>query len=167
MVSISHPWMSPCMNVVGVPVPTEVCVTLFTPGQTAAGKSQRRRLFPSALDGRFTFDNVGDGMHILDVEAVGFYFPTIKIIKHGNLVKATASDVQDRPVEYPLTLAPLKRMEYFEQKQKFNVMKWLKTPYGIMIAFGVGSLVLLPMLKVDPEEYRQMKEMTSMSGKKE
>jgi hypothetical protein len=80
------------------------------------------------------------------------------------MIKATVSDVQDAQVPYPLKIFPMKEMEYFEQRQKFDLVKWLKTPYGIMIAFGLASIVLLPMLKIDPEEYRQMKEITS--GKK-
>lgn len=49
-------------------------------------------------------------------------------------------------------------MEFFDRKQPFNVMGFLKTPYGMMIGFLVFSLVVLPMLKVDPEEYKAMVE---------
>jgi hypothetical protein len=128
-------------------------VTLFSPKEGA----RRRRVFPSE-DGSFRFLGVQDGMHSLDVEAIPFIFPTIKIIKKGNDVTSTAADVQDAPVPYPLKVSPLQVMSYFEQKQKFSLLKWLKTPYGIMLGFGLFSVILLPMLKVDPEEYRQMRE---------
>jgi hypothetical protein len=49
-------------------------------------------------------------------------------------------------------------VEFFDRKQPFNVMGFLKTPYGMMIGFLVFSLVVLPMLKVDPEEYKAMVE---------
>lgn len=75
----------------------------------------------------------------------------------GRPIKATAADVNGNPeVEYPLRLPPMRGMQYYEVRQGFNIMSWLKTPYGIMLAFAVGSMVLLPMLKVDPEEYRAM-----------
>ena len=37
-------------------------------------------------------------------------------------------------------------------------MAMLKTPYGIMLAFGAFALVVMPLLKVDPEEYKAMVE---------
>jgi ER membrane protein complex subunit 7 len=137
----------------GVFVPFDTYITLFSPSEG----SRRRKVFPNE-DGRFQFHGVQDGTHSLQVESIPFHFSAIKIVKKGKDVKATASDVQDASVPYPLKLSPLQVMSYFEQKPKFNIMKWLKTPYGIMIAFGLFSVVLLPMLKVDPEEYRQMRE---------
>jgi len=137
----------------GFSIRSDAYVTLFSPSEGSC----RRKVFPSE-DGRFQFHGVQDGTHSLNVELIPFQFATIKIMKKGSAVKATASDVQDATVPYPLKLSPLQVMSYFEQKQKFNLMKWVKTPYGIMIAFGVFSVILLPMLKVDPEEYRQMRE---------
>lgn len=137
----------------GVSIPKDAYVTLFSP----ADGSRRRKVFPSE-DGHFRFHGVPDGMHSLDIEAIPFMFPTIKIIKNGKEVKSTAADVHDAPVPYPLKVSPLQVLSYFEQRQKFDIMKWLKTPYGIMIAFGLFSVVLLPLLKVDPEEYKQMRE---------
>ena len=37
-------------------------------------------------------------------------------------------------------------------------MAYLKTPYGLMLAFALFSVVIMPMLKVDPEEYKEMVE---------
>lgn len=45
-----------------------------------------------------------------------------------------------------------------QKRQGFDVVAWLKTPYGLMFAFMVVSLVVMPALKVDPEEYQQMVE---------
>ena len=92
----------------------------------------------------------------------------VKILKHGSVVKASVSDISGNPsIEYPLKLPPVKPIEYFEKRQGFNIWRWLKTPYGIMIAVGVGSMVLLPMLKIDPEEYQQMvKEREAIAAKK-
>ena len=47
-------------------------------------------------------------------------------------------------------------MQYFEQRQSFNVLSYLKTPYGAMFAFLIASMVLMPFLKVDEEEYKEM-----------
>ncbi len=61
-------------------------------------------------------------------------------------------------IPYPLRVPAMGLVSYFEQRQGFNVMAWLKTPYGAMIAFSLGSVVLMPLLKVDPEEYKAMVE---------
>ena len=39
-------------------------------------------------------------------------------------------------------------------------MAFLKTPYGMMFGFMAFTLIVLPMLKVDPEEYKAMKQET-------
>lgn len=61
-------------------------------------------------------------------------------------------------IAYPLRLGPSSQISYFEQRKPFNIIAWLKTPYGLMIGFMVFSLVVMPLLKVDPEEYQQMLE---------
>ena len=41
-------------------------------------------------------------------------------------------------------------------RQGFNVIGFIKTPYGLMIAFMVFSMYIMPKLKVDPEEYKDL-----------
>ena len=39
--------------------------------------SRRRKVFPNA-DGTFSIEGVEDGMHSLDVESIGYFFPTVR-----------------------------------------------------------------------------------------
>lgn len=143
-------------------------ITLFT--SHSDNTHRRRKTFPDT-QGSFEFEGVEDGVHSLDVEANPFYFTTVKLlIKDGVLKEALASDVGEAPmsVDGPLKLAPLRVVSYFEQKQGFDIMRWLKTPYGMMIGFAIFSLVVMPYLKVDPEEYREMrKELSNLTGGRE
>lgn len=36
-----------------------------------------------------------------------------------------------------------------------DVWSFIKSPYGLMIAFMLFGIFVFPMLKVDPEEYRE------------
>ena len=96
----------------------------------------------------------------------------IKIVVKGSTVKATSPDVATAAeLPYPLKVPAMGFVSYFEERQPFNIIGYLKTPYGAMIAFMIGSMVLMPMLKVDPEEYKEMveekKKLTSaISGKR-
>ena len=41
-----------------------------------------------------------------------------------------------------------------QKRQPFNPIAFLKTPYGMMGAFMLFSIFIMPKLKVDPEEYK-------------
>lgn len=72
-------------------------------------------------------------------------------------MKATVADIPGNPeIAYPFRIPPIRGLQYFEMRQGFNILKWLKTPYGLMMAFAAVSLILLPMMKMDPEEYKEM-----------
>ena len=84
----------------------------------------------------------------------------MKAILKGTTIKISSPDVPNagNDLPYPIRVPALSLVQYFEQRQGFNIMSWIKTPYGMMLAFMVFSLVIMPMLKVDPEEYKEMVE---------
>ena len=41
---------------------------------------------------------------------------------------------------YPLILRPVARAEYFEQRQPFSLIAFVKTPYGLMIGEPLQGL---------------------------
>ena len=55
-----------------------------------------------------------------------------------------------------LVLRPTARATYFEVPQPFNVVAFLKTPYGMLIGFVIFAVVALPRMKIDPEEYEEL-----------
>jgi len=84
----------------------------------------------------------------------------MKVVVKGDTIQISSPDVPNagKDLPYPLRIPVLSTVQYFEQRQGFNAMSFLKTPYGLMMAFMVFSLILMPMLKVDPEEYQEMME---------
>jgi hypothetical protein len=115
-----------------------------------------RRLVAFPLhDGSFTFSRVPLGVHTLGVEHRTLVFPAVKLdvgAARKGKVTAAAADVPGQPaLSYPLLLRPLAQMEYFEKRQGFNLIAFLKTPYGMMAGFMLFSVFIMPKLKVDPE----------------
>ncbi|KAK9806592.1 hypothetical protein WJX73_005689 [Symbiochloris irregularis] len=82
--------------------------------------------------GRFAFHEVPAGSHLLDILAVGAVYPEV--------------------LASPLILKPLSKAEYFEKRQPFSLWSLAKSPYGLMIGFGLFAVFVLPKLKMDPEE---------------
>jgi Protein of unknown function (DUF2012) len=84
----------------------------------------------------------------------------MKVVVKGSSIQISSPDVPNagKDLPYPLRIPALSMVQYFEQRQGFNVMSFLKTPYGMMMAFMVFTLLIMPMLKVDPEEYQEMVE---------
>lgn len=81
----------------------------------------------------------------------------IKVVKKNGAYIASIPEAIGTPgVVYPLRMAPVAKVTYYEQRQGFNILSFLKTPYGMMIGFMVFSMVIMPYLKVDQEEYKQM-----------
>ena len=104
----------------------------------------------------FRFDHLDDGVYSLDVEAPPYVFSAVKVtVEHGAVKEALASEVGNvpLPVDQGLRMVPLRVMQYFEQRGKFSLWALLKTPYGAMVGFALFSIVVMPYLKVDPEEY--------------
>eukprot|EP00887_Chlorella_sp_A99_P000049 scaffold16.g49.t1 len=155
----------------GVPPPpdVEVLLTLDTGALLSA---------PVAADGRFELADVPVGTHLLDVVALGLLYPSIKLAVSSSSVIAHAADVPGTPpMAYPLLLQPIARQEYYEKRQTFNLIAFLKTPYGMMIAFMCfsiyvrkegfvgGGVGVMPKLKIDPEEYKDILEGLAMRAR--
>ncbi len=117
---------------------------------------RRRKAFLEAATDSFWFDDVDDGVYSLDVEAPPYVFSAVKVtVENGVVKEALASEVGNvpLPVDQGLRMVPLRAMQYFEQRGKFSLWAFVKTPYGAMIFFALFSVIVMPYLKVDPEEY--------------
>ncbi len=55
-----------------------------------------------------------------------------------------------------LVLRPTARTTFFETPQPFNLVAFLKTPYGMLIGFVAFAVFALPRMKIDPEEYEEL-----------
>lgn len=110
-------------------------------------------------DGKFAIHNVPAGSHLLDIAAIGLTYPQLRLdvsAQGGGRVLATLADNDLQRLPDPLIIRPVAVAEYFERQVPFNVIGFLKTPYGLMIIFALLAVFVLPQLKVDPEEYQEM-----------
>ncbi len=126
-----------------------------------------RRAELARADGGFAFRAVPPGAHFLEVDALGLTFPSLRVdVAADGAVAARAPDLPGAPpAAYPLRVGPLAQLPYFERRGGFSILGFLKTPYGMMMGFAVFALVVMPMLKVDPEEYAAMKaEASALTG---
>ncbi|KAK9821697.1 hypothetical protein WJX74_009760 [Apatococcus lobatus] len=118
------------------------------------GKQQLSWLRP---DRTFCFHKVPAGSHLVDVVAMGLVFPQVRLdLTSSGRVTASLVEHPLTLLSQPLILRPLAKAEYFEIRQPFNAKAFLMSPMGLAIAFGVFSLVVLPLLKVDPEEAKDL-----------
>lgn len=136
-----------------LPADTEIVLT-------SRGSSSRRFVTFPSVDGSFKFKNIPKGIHSLEVYQVEFNYPTYTVdTTQTDSIQVNVYDIPGiPPLPYPMVLRPISKAEYFEKKQPFDIVGFIKTPYGMMLGFLVFSLVVLPRLKVDPEEYKQMLE---------
>eukprot|EP00884_Botryococcus_braunii_P011988 jgi/Botrbrau1/20790/Bobra.0156s0020.1 len=120
---------------------------------------ERRTAWPKP-DGSFIFYNIPAGPHMLETVAASLVYPQIHIDvddDYGGSINAWYAEQPTMQLK-PFLLRPIHKAEYFEVKQPFNVIAFLRTPYGMMIAVGLIAVFILPKLRVDPEEYREMME---------
>ncbi|CAL5228613.1 g11776 [Coccomyxa viridis] len=108
-------------------------------------------------DGRFKIPNVPVGSHLLELSALGLLYPELRVdVSADGKVLATLADNELQRLPEPLIIRPAGRAEYFEKRTPFNVISFIKTPYGLMIMFGIFAVFVLPKMKVDPEEYKEL-----------
>jgi hypothetical protein len=68
---------------------------------------------------------------------------------HAALPQRTSTSVRP-PSPWPPPFVTL------QKRQGFNLWAFLKTPYGMMAAFMLFSIFIMPRLKIDPEEYKEI-----------
>jgi hypothetical protein len=66
-------------------------------------------------------------------------------------------------VAYPLSIAPLQTLSYFQAREGFNLMSLLKQPMALMMLFTVAMVVIMPrmMNNMDDKEKEEMLKMQS------
>lgn len=112
-------------------------------------------------DGAFSLTNVPEGTHLLDVVASGLVYPQVRLEVDGTYpggALVTFAENRGKVLPPPLVLKPTSLAQYFEKRAPFDLVSFIKTPYGLMAAFGIFAVVVLPRLKVDPEELKEAKE---------
>lgn len=113
----------------------------------------RQVTYPSA-DGAFVFRDVfAEGSYILHVYHPKYQFEPITIdILESTKIKAFLTDplhTRGTKLKYPLDLGPTAVIDYFEEREEFNVLSILKQP--MMLMMGVMCLLMFVMSKLQPD----------------
>lgn len=113
--------------------------------------------FPT-VDGSFSFPAVPAGTHMLDVISIDMVFPQVRIDVDGSSGKVTGAYANNpmQGLPSPLLIRPLAKAEYYQKHPPFNLAGIIMSPYGLMIGFAVFAIFVMPMLKVDPNEYKEL-----------
>ncbi|KAH7491551.1 hypothetical protein PRIC1_003038 [Phytophthora ramorum] len=115
-------------------------------------------------DGSFTFRDVAPGRYVVDLPSQQFLFSQYKLdVGADGLVRALEYKYPGAPkmrANYPLTVEAVKQLDFFEQREKFNLLGLIMNPSFLTIIVPIGLLYVLPKLSegMDPEEMKKAQE---------
>ncbi|KAM3711387.1 hypothetical protein ACB098_01G105100 [Castanea mollissima] len=112
-------------------------------------------------DGSFSFYNVPAGTHLIEVDALGYFFSPVRVDVSARFPgKIQAALTENRRGLGELILEPMRVEQYYEIREPFNVMSVVKSPMGLMMGFMLVVMFLMPKLmeNMDPEEMRRAQE---------
>ncbi|GMY29260.1 ER membrane protein complex subunit 7 homolog [Fagus crenata] len=118
-------------------------------------------------DGFFSFHNVPAGTHLIEVDALGYFFSPVRVdVSARNPGKFQAALTENRRSLATLVLEPLREEQYYEIREPFSIMSLVKSPMGLMMGFMLVVMFLMPKLmeNMDPEEMRRAQEEMRSQG---
>ncbi|KAK6927540.1 ER membrane protein complex subunit 7, beta-sandwich domain [Dillenia turbinata] len=118
-------------------------------------------------DGYFSFHNVPAGTHLIEVDAIGYFFSPVRIdVSARNPGQIQAALTENRKGLTELVLEPLREEQYYEIREPFSIISVVKSPMGLMVGFMLIVVFLMPKLmeNMDPEEMRQAQEQMRNQG---
>ncbi|KAJ9109331.1 hypothetical protein QFC21_000660 [Naganishia friedmannii] len=118
------------------------------------------------------FPGVQEGNYILDVKSKTHVFdsiyltitPTTIHLQPYHPARLPIPPTETTPsLAYPIQLAPLARVQYYEEPQGANIMGLLKNPMVLMLGFTAIMAFAMPKMlanmELDPEEAQEMANM--------
>mmetsp|Transcript_12099 Transcript_12099/g.36291 ORF Transcript_12099/g.36291 Transcript_12099/m.36291 type:complete len:215 (-) Transcript_12099:1300-1944(-) len=116
----------------------------------------RRQTFATS-NSSFAFQRVPEGRHTLEPSCVGYMFPSLRVdVLPGGDIRTAYAEFPEQALPPPLLIRAA-QIDYFDKVVPFNLMGFLKSPMGMLAAFMLFAVVVMPMLKVDPEEMEEYK----------
>lgn len=95
----------------------------------------------------------------IDVSSPGLLFPRLALATGGDAIErawyADAPDAGLLPTA-PLTLRAVGKAAHFHEAPPFNLLAFLQTPYGMLLAFAAFAVFALPRMKLDPDELEEL-----------
>jgi len=128
-------------------------------------------------DGSFTFHDVSPGSYILEILMVDYFFLPVRLdvsarekgrVRASLLVPSSSSsqslslqNIRKDKLQYPLSLTPIHKPDYFQRRAPMNIMGMLKNPMVIMILITLVIVVVMPRMlaNMDPADIEEMKRM--------
>ncbi|KAG2224914.1 hypothetical protein INT45_010863, partial [Circinella minor] len=117
-------------------------------------------------NGQFEITGVDTGSYILEVQAIDYVFPKLRldIEKEQGITRASYTsygasfESRGYTVEQPLELRAKGPAKYFVERKGFNVLAMFKNPMFLMIGFSALMMFALPklMANMDPEALKEM-----------
>jgi hypothetical protein len=104
--------------------------------------------------------------YLLSVAHPDYLYPDVAIQVSSKGLVTRAMFAQNRapiPAQPYLVVPPISALVFYEQRKPLDVVGMIKSPYGLMVVFMLFSIFVMPMLKVDPEEYREA--MDALAGR--
>ncbi|KAF8072726.1 ER membrane protein complex subunit 7 [Scenedesmus sp. PABB004] len=115
-------------------------------------------------EGWFTLRDVSPGSYVVTTTNPAFVYPdvAIDVTAKAGLARAAFVFNKQQIMTSALFIRPALQAQYYELRKPVDVWSFIKSPYGLMIGFMLFGIFVFPMLKVDPEEYREA--MASLRG---
>jgi hypothetical protein len=104
--------------------------------------------------GQFKFSNVSVGSYVLHLQSITLTVESdyrVVVLKDQVLVNKlfAGHDWQQDVgpvVDYPITLEPITRNNYIEERESFSPLKMLKSPMVLLMILSLGMVFLMPKL---------------------
>mmetsp|Transcript_18598 Transcript_18598/g.25788 ORF Transcript_18598/g.25788 Transcript_18598/m.25788 type:complete len:219 (+) Transcript_18598:44-700(+) len=132
--------------------PSLVSVTLTVNGV------EKLRTLPKA-DGSFGFSDVPPGTHLLEVAAMGFFYPPIRVdvsARHNGKIHAAWAEDRRKVISPSMLIEPVKKMNYFEKRQEVTMWSIFGNPMMLMMIFTIVCVVIIS--NIDPETLKEMQQ---------
>ncbi|KAJ0407123.1 hypothetical protein ATCC90586_005687 [Pythium insidiosum] len=100
-------------------------------------------------DGQFVFRDVEPGRYVIDIPSTEHLFSQYKIdIAEDGVIRAIEYQYPGAPkarAEYPLAVEPVAELEYFEEREKFNILQLIMSPsFLTREKFNILQLIMSP-----------------------
>mmetsp|Transcript_30252 Transcript_30252/g.36737 ORF Transcript_30252/g.36737 Transcript_30252/m.36737 type:complete len:208 (-) Transcript_30252:142-765(-) len=122
------------------------------------GDGDKRTTVPR-VDGSFKFLDVPPGTHLIEVVALGYFYPAIRVdvsARHDGRIHAAYAEDKKNVLGPEMLIQPVRKMEYFEKRPEFSVWGLVTNPMMMMMLFSLFCVVVLS--NIDPETMKEMQE---------
>ncbi|DAZ97195.1 TPA: hypothetical protein N0F65_003826 [Lagenidium giganteum] len=116
-------------------------------------------------DRSFIFRDVAPGRYVVDIPSELYLFSQFKldVADDGNIraIEYKYPGATKQRAEYPLTAEVLTEINYFEEREKFNLLQLIMSPSFLTVVLPIAMLYVLPKLSesmMDPEEFKKAQE---------